>query len=398
MYKYFTLGLLAACLLIVNAQTKPSQKPKAKTSASSAKSSAAKPKTAGKSVSTPAKISFTINGVLENYPNYHIRLNLYHYNKIDILDSLKTDDSGRFVFKKTLPENSVVYVQYSPYNAVPLIAENGSVFNLVIHTNVNGLNYDLTGKNIEKSLSLYNFLQSFSKINGELKNIELQLSKATDATQYYQLQEEGAIKQQELELLMDSAMRFKSPLESYFILFNLMEQQTPAEFKKILDRMKPGMVKSTYYKELNTLYETNKGVEIGDLAPDINLKQPNGTNLKLSSLRGKVVLIDFWASWCGPCRAEFPNVKAVYEKYKSKGFEIYGVSLDKDSSSWTNSIKSLGLNWKHVSDLKYWNCAPAKVYKVSGIPATFLIDKDGRVIAKNLRGPALEAKLKELFP
>jgi peroxiredoxin len=145
------------------------------------------------------------------------------------------------------------------------------------------------------------------------------------------------------------------------------------------------------------LYDAKKGVEIGEMAPDIDLPQPNGTNLKLSSLRGKVVLIDFWASWCGPCRAEFPNVKKVYAKYKDKGFEIYGVSLDKDKSSWVNSISSLGLDWKHVSDLKYWSCAPAKVYKVTGIPATVLIDKNGKVIAKNLRGEELEKKLEELF-
>jgi peroxiredoxin len=201
-----------------------------------------------------------------------------------------------------------------------------------------------------------------------------------------------------MDVLMDSMIRFKDPLSAYFVLFNLMEEQTPNNFKDIFTRMEPKMVKSTYYTDLKTLYEKNKGVEIGDIAPDIDLLQPDGTKLKLSSLRGKIVLIDFWASWCGPCRAEFPNVKIAYEKYKSKGFEIYGVSLDDNNVKWTTAIQSMGLNWKHVCDFKGWGTAPAKVYKVSGIPATFLIDKNGKVIAKNLRGPALEAKLKELLP
>lgn len=135
----------------------------------------------------------------------------------------------------------------------------------------------------------------------------------------------------------------------------------------------------------------------GETAPEINLPDPYGKNIALSSLRGKVVLVDFWASWCGPCRKEMPNVKAAYEKYKSKGFEIYGVSLDRELSDWTDAIKKDGITWPQVSDLKYWDCVAAKQYNVQGIPFTVLLDKEGKIIAKNLRGPELEAKLKEVL-
>ena len=140
-----------------------------------------------------------------------------------------------------------------------------------------------------------------------------------------------------------------------------------------------------------------KGISVGDVAPDFTLNNPEGQDVTLSSLRGKYVLIDFWASWCGPCRMENPNVVALYNKYKDKGFAIYGVSLDKDKAAWLAAIKKDNLTWTHGSDLKFWNSAVAQTYGVNAIPATFLLDKEGKVIAKNLRGNALEAKIGELL-
>lgn len=141
----------------------------------------------------------------------------------------------------------------------------------------------------------------------------------------------------------------------------------------------------------------DEGLPIGQVAPEINLKSPEEKVVPLSSLRGKYVLIDFWASWCGPCRRENPNVVRLYNQYKNKGFEIYGVSLDRDRAPWLQAIKADGLTWTHVSDLKYFNSAAATDYFVQAIPYTVLLDKEGKIIAKGLRGPALEAKLAELL-
>ena len=141
-----------------------------------------------------------------------------------------------------------------------------------------------------------------------------------------------------------------------------------------------------------------RGVPVGDVAPEITLNSPEGTPVSLSSLRGKYVLLDFWASWCGPCRQENPNVVRVYNKFKDKGFTVYSVSLDKEKTNWLKAIEKDGLAWPtHVSDLKYWQSIAAQTYGVNGIPATFLLDKEGRVIAKNLRGEALEQKLAEVL-
>ncbi|MEO8589035.1 MAG: TlpA disulfide reductase family protein [Flavobacteriales bacterium] len=136
---------------------------------------------------------------------------------------------------------------------------------------------------------------------------------------------------------------------------------------------------------------------VGSVAPEIRQNTPEGGTFALSELRGKVVLIDFWASWCRPCRMENPNVKRVYEKYHNKGFEILGVSLDRAQDAWVAAIQQDGLPWKHVSDLGYWNNAAAQEYGVSSIPFTVLVDREGKIIDKGLRSEQLEGKLAELL-
>ncbi len=146
-----------------------------------------------------------------------------------------------------------------------------------------------------------------------------------------------------------------------------------------------------------------EGTEIGNKAPEIKLKNPDGKTIALSSLKGKMVLIDFWASWCGPCRRENPNVVSAYKKYKDKkfnggkGFTVYSVSLDNNADRWKRAIQTDSLIWdNHVSDLKYWDSEAAKKYGVLGIPTNWLIDGNGIIVAKNLRGSDLEEKLQSL--
>jgi len=150
---------------------------------------------------------------------------------------------------------------------------------------------------------------------------------------------------------------------------------------------------SKYTKQLAAKLGQARQVAVGQPAPDIKLSSPEGKEIALSSLRGKYVLIDFWASWCGPCRKENPNVVRMYQQHKGKNFEIFGVSLDQSKEKWVKAIADDKLTWTHVSDLGGWQSSAAALYKVNSIPATFLIDPKGVIIAKNLRGSALEEKL-----
>jgi len=127
------------------------------------------------------------------------------------------------------------------------------------------------------------------------------------------------------------------------------------------------------------------------------MTDPDGKLFSLSSLRGKVVLIDFWAAWCRPCRMENPNVVRIYNAYKDYGFDVLGVSLDQNRDAWLKAIEADKLTWHHVSDLKYWQSAAAQLYGVGSIPFTVLLDRDGKIVAKNLRGEELERKVKELL-
>jgi peroxiredoxin len=136
---------------------------------------------------------------------------------------------------------------------------------------------------------------------------------------------------------------------------------------------------------------------VGGEAPDFSGQSPEGETIALSDLRGKVVLIDFWASWCGPCRRENPNVVKMYNKYKSKGFEILGVSLDSSKDRWVGAIEQDGLTWPHISDLKKWQSEYAKLYGVRSIPHTVLLDAEGKIVARGLRGVMLENKVAEIL-
>jgi peroxiredoxin len=187
---------------------------------------------------------------------------------------------------------------------------------------------------------------------------------------------------------------------SLIVLSQLGKQNTEAaELERLFETLDWSMKNMEVGKVLKKTIDEAKVTAIGSVAPDFTQNDADGKPFKLSSFKGKYVLIDFWASWCGPCRAENPNVVKAYQKYKSKNFTVLGVSLDKpaDKQAWLNAVKNDGLEWTQVSDLKYWANAAAALYYVQSIPANFLVDPTGKIIGKNLRGTDLDDKLAEVL-
>lgn len=189
-----------------------------------------------------------------------------------------------------------------------------------------------------------------------------------------------------------------SVVSPFIVLNQLAEQLEGDELESITNSFAPEISASEYVVKLKELIAEKKKTAIGVMAPDFTMNNTEDKPVQLSTLRGKVVLVDFWASWCGPCRQENPNVVRLYQKYHDKGFEIIGVSLDRTKEDWLKAIKDDNLTWIHVSDLQYWQNSAARLYAVNAIPQSFLLDKDGKIIGKGLRGEQLAEKLMELFP
>lgn len=167
--------------------------------------------------------------------------------------------------------------------------------------------------------------------------------------------------------------------------------------RDLYNKFPPHMQSLSYGKAVKRFIDLNKNIEIGSQFAEIKQPTPQGKKVKLSSFRGKYILLEFWASWCAPCRKENPNLITVYNEYKSRGFEIYGVSLDRNEHAWKKAIADDQLPWLQVSDLKGALGDPALTYGAYAIPSNFLIDPSGKVIARDLRGKAINRKLKELL-
>lgn len=319
------------------------------------------------------------------------------------IDSAKVENE-KFTFKGNALEPSIHFIQVQDVKGkVAFILEQGKI-DLTIYkdsiakSKISGTknNEELQKFNIT-AMKIQQKMQDFQTANMQ----KMQDAQAkNDTLVVNQLMEEFGKFQEEIVTLTSNYPE-KNPKSFLSVLFiDNMFNQPDVDIEKIkmtysnldasLKNTKPG-------KAIKTKIDNFKSITIGSIAPDFSAPTPDGKMMSLKQSLGKITIIDFWASWCGPCRKENPNVVALYNEFHSKGLNIIGVSLDKDAAKWNEAIAKDNLTWNHVSNLKFWSDPIAELYHIKSIPATFILDANGKIIERDLRGAELRAKVAELL-
>ena len=349
--------------------------------------------------------SFQLKGTLSDSKAETLYLEKLGSAKQVIIDSVILDENGNFEFTNYTPKIGFYRIKTNDKNFAMLVLDSADKVTITGSVKDLGNTFKVEGSSETTIFIEYNNLSKSRDIKLDSLNKEFQLLMETNKMDSKRMDSLSAIFEgpynsiiNQSNILMVDKISKNTNMYSSIMAIQALDPDKYSDLYKSLDA---GLSKKfpndknviMFHEVVERMLSTN----VGQFAPEISLPSPDGKEIALSSLKGKLVLIDFWASWCGPCRKEMPNVVKIYSKFKNKGFEIYGVSLDQDKEKWMEAITKDGINWPQVSDLKYWDNVAARIYNVQGIPYTVLIDKDGKIIAKNLRGQELEKKIAEVL-
>ena len=349
--------------------------------------------------------SFQLKGTLSDSKAETLYLEKLGSAKQVIIDSVILDENGNFEFTNYTPKIGFYRIKTNDKNFAMLVLDSADKVTITGSVKDLGNTFKVEGSSETTIFIEYNNLSKSRDIKLDSLNKAFQLLMETNKMDSKRMDSLSAIFEapynyiiNQTNTLMVDKISKNTNMYSSIMAIQALDPDKYSDLYKSLDA---GLSKKfpndknviMFHEVVERMLSTN----VGQFAPEISLPSPDGKEIALSSLKGKLVLIDFWASWCGPCRKEMPNVIKIYSKFKNKGFEIYGVSLDQDKEKWMEAITKDGINWPQVSDLKYWDNVAARIYNVQGIPYTVLIDKDGKIIAKNLRGQELEKKIAEVL-
>jgi len=363
---------------------------------------------------------FSIEGNLDNANNERLYLLELKTDGVNKVDSVQLDQDGEFEFEGYTEVAKFFLVRTSPQNSVTLVVEPDDHITLKGDAQNMGNDYTVSGSEGSREImklrkKLESTIASLDSLGQIYQNNPDQ--ETQDDLKNRLNKESRELVQDQKEYTKDFIDRNINSLASLMALYQqigprsyvLNPQQDFAYFEKVDSALMANYPNSEPVKSLHSqVEEMRKKMEadnaaserlgVGKEAPEIALPNPEGDTVRLSSLRGDYVLLDFWAAWCKPCRVENPHLVETYKKFKDEDFEIYQVSLDKSRSDWLNAIEKDELgDWYHVSDLEFWNSRAAQKYNIRSIPASFLLNKQGEIIAKDLRGDDLPAKLNEIF-
>lgn len=351
------------------------------------------------------KGNFELKGNFTNSKGETIYLEKLSGPQPVVVDSALVNEKGDFEFANYTPKIGFYRIKVNPQNFAMLVLD--STDKVIVNGNISDLgnSYKVEGSPETKLFLEYNDISKARDLRLDSLNKAFQLvmegskmdSKKMDSLSKIFEAPYNAIVDASNLLLLEK-VKNNTEMFSSLIAIQALEPDKYVEIYKSLDAgLSKKYPNDNSVKMFHSVVASMQATTIGQTAPEINLPSPDGKEIALSSLKGKVVLIDFWASWCGPCRKEMPNVVAAYAKFKKKGFEIFGVSLDKERERWVEAIAKDGITWPQVSDLKQWQSEVVSLYNIQGIPYTVLLDKDGKILAKNLRGEELEKKLAEVL-
>ena len=349
--------------------------------------------------------NFELKGTFSNAQGETIYLEKLTGQNNVIVDSAVLDEKGDFQFVNYMPKIGFYRIKTSPQNFAMLVLDSTDKLNVIGNIKDLPNTYKTEGSPETKLFMEYNEiskkrdirLDSLNKAFQQVMEAHKMDSKRMDSLSKLFEEPYNVIINNTNEVLIAKIKQNAGMYSSIIAIQALEPDKYPDVYGALDEALTKKFPTDNNVKMFHDVVGKMLATRIGSPAPEINMPSPDGKEIALSSLKGKIVLIDFWASWCGPCRKEMPNVVKAYAKYKNKGFEIYGVSLDQDKDRWVEAIAKDGITWPQVSDLKHWSSEAAKLYNVQSIPYTVLVDKEGNIIAKNLRGEELEKKIAEVL-